>query len=178
MLRKLIPLTIFRYRLCQPSFLVSSLDGILCLYRADKCMLLNSDNTDSSMWKSPLDNITYAIGGKWLCKCCFAGYSFQDLFKKALSILVWFLSSFFPRIQGVQSNNSTDMDTVWKNSRLILSDYYMAVNRSIAVHVLSMCMLTSLSVDEIFLPRYINRSTNFRGLPLKVEMIVHARSNL
>ena len=31
-------------------------------------------------------------------------------------------------------------------------------------------MLTSLSVDEILLPRYVNRSKNFRGLLLKVEM--------
>ena len=35
----------------------------------------------------------------------------------------------------------------------------------IAVHAFSMCMLTSLSVDEILLPRYVNWFTNFRGLP-------------
>ena len=31
-------------------------------------------------------------------------------------------------------------------------------------------MVTSISVDEMFLPRYMNTSTNFRGLPLKMEM--------
>ena len=32
-------------------------------------------------------------------------------------------------------------------------------------------MLTSLSVDVILLLRYVNRSSNFRGLSLKVEMV-------
>ena len=31
-------------------------------------------------------------------------------------------------------------------------------------------MLTSISVDEILLLRYVNLSTNFRCLPLKVEV--------
>ena len=38
------------------------------------------------------------------------------------------------------------------------------------VHNLPMHILTSLSVDEIWLPRYVNWSINFRGLTLKVEM--------
>ena len=38
------------------------------------------------------------------------------------------------------------------------------------VYTFSMHILTSLSVDEILLPRYVNLSTNFRGLPLKVDM--------
>ena len=32
-------------------------------------------------------------------------------------------------------------------------------------------MLTLLAVDEILLPRYVNRSTNFRGQPLRVDRI-------
>ena len=43
-------------------------------------------------------------------------------------------------------------------------------NLSIAIHAFLMCSLTSLSVDEILLPRYVNWSTNFRGLPLQMEM--------
>ena len=35
-------------------------------------------------------------------------------------------------------------------------------------------MPSLLSVDEILLPRYANSSTNFRGLPLKVET-THSR---
>ena len=41
----------------------------------------------------------------------------------------------------------------------------MIDNLSIAVR-----MLTSLSIDEILLPRYVNWSTNFRVLPLRMEM--------
>ena len=33
---------------------------------------------------------------------------------------------------------------------------------SIGVHTLPMSMLTSFSVDEILLPKYMNWSTNFR----------------
>ena len=34
-----------------------------------------------------------------------------------------------------------------------------------------MHMMTSLSVDEILLPIYMNRSTNFKGLPFNEEMV-------
>ena len=53
--------------------------------------------------------------------------------------------------------SSTDMVTAWKNSHFILSersDFHMVDYLSIAVHVLPMCMLTSLSVDEILLLRF------------------------
>ena len=33
-------------------------------------------------------------------------------------------------------------------------------------------MLTTLSVDEVLLLRCVKLSTNFRGLPLKMEMIL------
>ena len=46
----------------------------------------------------------------------------------------------------------------------------MIDNLWIAVQVFASHMLTSLSVDEILLPRYINLSTNFRGLLLKVKI--------
>ena len=59
-------------------------------------------------------------------------------------------------------------NTAWKKSSFISSeilDFHMIDNLSIVVNAFSMHMLTSLSVV-----RYINWSTNFRGLPLKVEM--------
>ena len=46
----------------------------------------------------------------------------------------------------------------------------MSENLSITVPNLAMSMLTSLSVDEILLPRYVNWSTYFSGLALKVDM--------
>ena len=46
----------------------------------------------------------------------------------------------------------------------------MINNLSISVHAFTRHMLTSLSVDEILLLRYMNLSTNFRGLPLQVKI--------
>ena len=48
-------------------------------------------------------------------------------------------------------------------------------NLSIPVHAFSRHIVTWLSVDEIFLPRYANWSTDFRGLPLKVEISLHLK---
>ena len=47
----------------------------------------------------------------------------------------------------------------------------MINNLSIVIHTFARCMLTSLSVDKILLPRYVNLSTNFRGGPLRLEMV-------
>ena len=73
------------------------------------------------------------------------------------------------------------MATGWKKSCFILperSDFKMIDILSIAVHPYPMCMLTSLSVDEIFLLKYVNWSTNFRGLPLKMEIAVYGLKHL
>ena len=40
----------------------------------------------------------------------------------------------------------------------------------IVFHIISQRMLTSLSVDEMLLPRDGNRSTNFRDLRLRVKI--------
>ena len=71
-------------------------------------------------------------------------------------------------VKVVQPYNSIDTATAWKNSRVILSvrsDFHIIDNRSIAVHVFPLQMLTSLSVDEMLLPSYVNWFTSFRGLP-------------
>ena len=49
-------------------------------------------------------------------------------------------------------------------------DFHLIDNLFIAVQTFAWHMLTSLLVDEILLLRYVNLSTNFRGLSLKVEM--------
>ena len=59
--------------------------------------------------------------------------------------------------------SSTNTATALKNPRFILSDilpFHMIDNLSIAVYALSMCMLTSLSIDEILLPSYIKKDDN------------------
>ena len=76
----------------------------------------------------------------------------------------------FDRVRVVYPYSSTDTSTATKNSYFIFSeksDFHMIDNLSIALQDFALCMLTSFSVDEILLPRYMNCSTNFRGLPLK-----------
>ena len=101
----------------------------------------------------------------FLVGCCF-----HDLFKTARSILVQLPSSLFSRrfvrVQVVQPYSSTDTTTAWKNFRFSLSessDLHMTDNLFVADHAFAIRVLTSLSVDEILLPRYVNGSTGFRA---------------
>ena len=62
--------------------------------------------------------------------------------------------------------------TAGKKSDFILSeksDFHMIDNLSIAVHRFIICILTSFSVDKILLSTW---SSNYRGLPLKVEIVL------
>ena len=66
-----------------------------------------------------------------------------------------------------------DTATAWKKSHFILSDrldFHMIDSLSITLPTLANYMLTSLSGDEILLPRYVIWSTNFRGLPLRMKI--------
>ena len=49
-------------------------------------------------------------------------------------------------------------------------DLHMINNLLKTVHTFARCMVILLSVDEILLPRYVNWSTNFKGLPINMEM--------
>ena len=49
-------------------------------------------------------------------------------------------------------------------SKPYIPDFHMFINFSVAVYTSPLYILTLLSVDEIFLPRYMNLSTNFRVL--------------
>ena len=64
-------------------------------------------------------------------------------------------------------------DTVWKKSLFIVlerSDFNIVDNLLIAIDAFAMRMVTSISIDEILLLRYVKRSTNFRDLHLEVKM--------
>ena len=98
------------------------------------------------------------MGGKWSYSCCFVEYLYQDWFKTACCKIVKLPSK------------------VWKLSRFISSersDFHMINNLSIAVYTESDVnirlgksrMLTSLSVNEILLSRYLNWSAYFRKEP-------------
>ena len=102
----------------------------------------------------------------------FRGCYFQGLFSIACINLVQFPSSFFSMrfvsVHVVHLCSSTDTTAAWKNSHLILSyssDFHMINSISIAVHAFAWRILTSLSIGETLLPRYVNFSTNF-GRPL------------
>ena len=79
----------------------------------------------------------------------------------------------FITIHVVHQYSSIDTAMAQKKSCFILlerSNFHIIDNLSVAVHAFARYMLTSLLVDEIFLLGYMNFYTNFRGLPLKVEM--------
>ena len=80
---------------------------------------------------------------------------------------------------------SISFESRWYNHRIVLtfqqlgrnpvlfyrrSDFHMIDNLSRAGHTLPMRKFTSLLVDEILLPKYVNWSTNFRGSPFN-EMV-------
>ena len=68
-------------------------------------------------------------------------------------------------VQQVLPYSSTDIATTWMKWNPLSSDFYVIDNESIA-----RCMLTSFLVDEMLLPKCVNWSTNFRGIPLKLEI--------
>ena len=79
----------------------------------------------------------------------------------------------FVSIHGVHPYSSIDTVKAWKKSHFISldgSDFHMSNNLSVAVDTLVRHMLQSLSVDEMLLPRYVNLSTNLKGLQLRVEV--------
>ena len=72
--------------------------------------------------------------------------------------VVPYLAFFLVVCKVVQPCYSSDTTTAWKDSCFLLSgrsDFHMIVNLSIEVHALPMHMLTSFSVDEILLQRYL-----------------------
>ena len=112
--------------------------------------------------------------------CYLVECSFQDSFKIAGRILVLFPTSFFclpfVSINVVHRYISIGKTTVWKKSRLIISDrsdFYMVDSLAIAAHAFARHKLTSLSVNEIFLLRNVNLSTNFRETLFRMQMAPH-----
>ena len=105
--------------------------------------------------------------------CCFVGCCFQDLLKIVHSNPVSFLSDFFSMyfvcIHVVHPYSNIDTATTWKKHIFFSSswsDLHIVYNLSIAFHSSAKRILTSLSVDEMLLLRYVN----FRVLSLRLEM--------
>ena len=73
----------------------------------------------------------------------------------------------------VHPHSNTDTAIVSKKSLFILLDesyFRMIKNLSIEILTFAGRLLTSLSVDEMSLPMYMNQSTSFGGVPLRVAM--------
>ena len=107
------------------------------------------------------------MGGRWPYNCCFQVCCFLNLFKTAHL-------AFSPSISLAPRWCKHTVVLTWpqvgKKSHFLRTDFHMVDNLSIAVHVCLMHMLTLVSVDEIWLPRYVKWSTNFKGLPFNVEV--------
>ena len=121
--------------------------------------------------------IVLETGSKWPYNCCFVWCCFQDLFNIAHNILVHFPSSLFSirfvSVHEVHPYSSIDTAAVWKKFRFNLVDrsgFHMIDGLSIVVHDFVKCILTSLSVKEMLLPKYVKLSSNIREMPFSVDM--------
>ena len=117
------------------------------------------------------------MGGKWPYISCLVEFCVQNLYITMHRILVLFTSSFFSMhlvsVQVVHPYSSFTQPQLERNPMLFCRRdqiFYMINNLLIVFHTFVTLMLTSFSEDEIWLPRYVNLWTNFRGKPLRVEM--------
>ena len=121
--------------------------------------------------------MVFEMGTKWPHSCCFVGCCFPDLFKTARSIIYCSFLAFMWCIHTIVLTQSQ-----LEKIRFILlyrSDFYIIVNQLKAFYTFARGMLTSLSVDEILLPSYVNLCNNFRGLLHKLCFIcVHVEAKV
>ena len=119
------------------------------------------------------------MGRRWPYNCCFLRCCFRKLFKTADNILVLLPSClFFMYFLSLCVLSTCCMDiVVWASLQfgrnLVLFykiNQLIHIIHNIAFHVFVRLLLTSLLVDEILLLWYVNWSTNFRGLLLRVEV--------
>ena len=126
--------------------------------------------------------IIFEMSGKWPYRRCFGG-GVVSSDKTARSNLVLFLSSFFSIhsviVEELHSYKCTDTATAWKKFRFTLSvksDFHKIDTLSIVFHALTRRTMTSLSVDRILMPGYINSSTNFTGYAVGNQLeLVYSR---
>ena len=118
--------------------------------------------------------IVFVMGGRQPYSWCLVGCCCQDLLTAFLCNC--YLASFSSRLVSVQvvhPYSSIDTTTAWKRLRFILSvrsDFHMIGSLWIAVHAFVSRVSMSFSVDSTLLPRQVNLSTSFRGVPSSVVM--------
>ena len=113
-----------------------------------------------------LTRMVWVICSRWPYSCFLVVCCFHVLFRITRRILVQLPSSLFSsrfvRVQVVQPYSSTDTTTAWKNCLFNLSvrfDFHTTDNLFIAAHAFPIRALTSFSVEEMLLPKYLNCST-------------------
>ena len=135
-----------------------------------------------------MPNLSFLVcemGDKWSYSCCFFNTAVRIFFQNqhvaflCSSHLAIFLLLFFFNVslEPRWSNYTVEptQPQVGSNSVLFFSEisgFHMIDNLSIEVHAFPTCILALLSVDEILMSRYLNMSPNFRGIPLKVGMVL------
>ena len=110
--------------------------------------------------------------GKWPYSCCFV----ECCYSKQHAVCLYSSHPAFSPSVTFKSKCCNHTVVLMQLGRILTFFYqrpvfHTVINLSVAVHALPMQMLTSLSVDEILLLRYINWFINFRGLPFNSEMI-------
>ena len=141
--------------------------------------------TGTSICRGPYENITYEfiltsplvtsmscwsylmvckMGGRWLYSCCFVVCCCQDLFQTVCSIFVQFpsilFSTHFDSVKVVQLYSNTyishSLEEILSYSILSeKSDFLMIDKLLIVVLTFLIHILTSFSVDEMLLLRYV-----------------------
>ena len=122
--------------------------------------------------------MVFEMGSKCPYCCYFLGCCFQDFIIVVCSILVLFPSYFSPCVLlgsmwYIHPYCSINTATIGKTFCFIVlekANLQMINNLLLTVNDFARGMVTSLSVDEILLLRYMNLSTNFLGQPLRAEM--------
>ena len=187
-----ICMTLFHHLSLSPSLPAGLLDYLLCPYQAvvDKFLLVSQhlhihvkgSIGERCLWVCPyfsdsVLHVLFVLFGwflRWEVSICTTAVLW-DVTSWICSIFVQFLSSFFSIclviIRVVNLCHKIDMITAWKKLHFILSDksdFHMIDNLSIAVLAFTRHILTSNSVDEMLLPRYVN--LYFKEPPASAEM--------
>ena len=124
-------------------------------------------------WPACIGSLIWVVclmGDKWPDSWCFLKWFFHDLFQMHALFFLSFFCKRFVYDKVVQSYSITDTTSASNISRFILSeksDFSMVNKMAITVYIFSMHVGTTLTVDEILQPTYMNCFTDFWGLPFR-----------
>ena len=109
------------------------------------------------------------MGSKWFFSYCFVMLLISECVQNSMKHFSFFYMRFF-KVHVIHPYSSTDTATEEVPFYFCRYPIFIRSTTCQIVHAFLMRMLTTYSVDEILLPSYVNWSTNFRGLSLKMKM--------